>query len=914
MKGRNIYWILIILFIYSLTFSGLLFAQNAKVTKQLQKRITLHKENVPLQEVLDEIAQKGNLQLVFSETFIPAQRIISVDLNDVPAGEALAKVLAQTYTDYKITSAGQIVLVPSESGLSSQSGQSNYGKISGIVFDKETGNPLIGANVYLENTSFGAATDEDGTFFIENIPPGEYTVVVSYIGYAKQTAYITLEANDKIKLKFPLQPSLMDLDAIIVTGSRSGKERKSLASPVTVVSENELELMPIENISDLFEGKVPGGYTLDIGFQNRYRQTIALRGSQSFTSYNNTVKTYIDGVEVADYGYSPLATLDFNDIERIEILRGPMASTLYGSGASGGVIQIFTKKGISYGTRVRFRGYLSATSTPYVDKTPYGQNYSLSLSGGSSEKSFNLSLTRSIDDLPYPNNGVKDERWRFSAGANLTNGPLTVNVQAKFGSSIYGSTNNPLLLELAEERGWVNAPESWSRIMDRQYTNMDQLASIDVRHIIRSNWYQKLTLGYNKTHMKNNSRSPELVWYYDPDQGWTQIEKYYYLNRSWTKQSINWLTNAKIRMANNLTADMTAGFEHTIKTVDYLNSNLDVNPEVLRGISLDNGLVSNYEDINTGYFGEVVFGFREKLFLTTGLRLEDNSNYGSEYGLDKNPRVGFSYLFEHGNLQVKARSAWGQSTKAPLITQKDYQETAWAIFLANPNLGPETQSGYEIGADFYYGDFFSFEATYYDQVVKNGITPINVDDPTTPKREYQYQNINEFFNKGWEFAGKLLLNPFTISFSYTITDSKYGKNQSSLNWKYQEGATKLYTPQNTASLNIGYMLPAFIPGSYKGGFLGLDVSYTGKMLVDNYIRLYDGYYNPDIPRLDRDDPENLKWKDGFFKLRLRCNYWITNSLSVFLDIDNLTNYQKAAYNEITPSLGRITKIGMDIQL
>ena len=672
--------------------------------------------------------------------------------------------------------------------------------------------------------------------------------------------------------------------------------------------------MPITTINELFEGRVPSGYSLDIGFNNRYRQTIAIRGSQAFTSYNNTVKTYIDGVEVANYGYSPLASLDFNDIEKIEILRGPMASTLYGSGSSGGVIQIFTKKGRGHGTRIRFRGYGSATTTPYVSKTPLGQNYSLNMSGGSSEKNFNLDVFRSIDDLPYPNNGIKDKKWRFNGAIGLRNGPLMVNINAGFGSSIYGSTNNPLLEKLAKERGWTRAPSSWGKVMDRKYTNTNQLLSVNVRHVITSNWYEKLTLGHNKTSIKNSSRSPELIWFFDPDSGWKQIEKYYYLNRSWTKNSINYLTNSKVKLGMNITADLTAGFEHTISTVDYLNTNLDVNPKVLKGIALDNGLVTDYKDINTGYFGEAVFGYKNKLFLTTGLRLEDNSNYGDEYGLDKNPRVGLSYVFEHGNFLIKPRGAWGRSTKAPLITQKNYQESAWAIFLANPDLGPESQSGYELGTDFYYGDIFSFEATYYNQVVKNGITPVNVDDPNTPKREYQYQNINEFFNKGWEFAGKLLLNPFTVNFTYSITNSKYGKNQNAKNWKYKNGAKKLYTPQNTASLGIFYKIPAFFSNSYKGGFVGFDINYVGKMLVDNYIRLYDGWYNPDIPRLAPDDPENLKWKDGFYKVRFRGNYWITNYFSVFVDIINLTNYQKAAYNEITPSVGRVTKIGVDIQL
>ena len=912
MKKRPYIFFVALLLLFVL--SGLSFAQNSNTLKQLQKRITLHMENVPLNKVLDKIQEQANIQLVFSETFIPADRIVSVDFKDVPAGEALRKVLAQTSTDYKVTGGGQVVLVPSESGAGTNGSKSSSGTIAGLVYDSETDKPLAGANVFLENTSYGAATDEEGMFIIDNVPPGKYTVVVNYIGYSKKSTKITLDAGDKIKLNFALQQSLMDLDEIIVTGSRSGKEKRALASPVTIISENDLKLMPIDNMRDLFEGKVPSGYSLDIGFTNRNRQTIALRGSQAFTTYNNTVKTYIDGVEVADYGYSPLASIDYNDIEKIEILRGPMASTLYGSGASGGIIQIFTKKGSGGRTKFHFRAYGSATSTPWVDKTPYGQNYSLNLSGGSSERNYKVSLFRSIDDLPYPNNGVKDSKWRLNGSIGLTNGPLTMNVEAGFGSSVYGSVNNPLLLKLKEERGWTNAPSSWDKIPDRQYTNTNQLANIQLRHIITSNWYQKLTLGYNKTKIKNNSRSPDLIWYFDPDSGWTQVEKYYYLNRSWTKRSLNYLTNAKLGIGTDFTADLTAGVEHTVSDVDYLNTNLDVNPEVVRALALDNGLVTNYQDINTGYYGEAVFGYKNSLFLTAGLRLEDNSNYGPEYGLDKNPRVGLSYAFEVANFQIKPRASWGQSTKAPLITQKDYQESAYAIFLANPDLGPETQSGYEGGIDLYYGDIFSFEVTYYDQVVKNGITPINVDNPDTPKREYQYQNINEFFNKGWEFAGKVLLNPFTINFTYSSTDSRYGENQSSANWKYKNGAKKLYTPQSTASLGIGYKVPAFIAGSYKGGFVGLDVMYTGKMLVDNYLRLYDGFYNPDIPRLDPNDPENLKWKDAFYKIRLRFNYWFTNYLSVFVDVVNLTDYQDGAYNEITPAVGRVTKFGLDIQL
>ncbi len=914
MKKKKIIRTALFIFLSILLNIPLQAQSSSGVQKQLQNRITLQMENVPLKEALHKIAEKGGFKLLFSETFIPTNRIVSVNFNDVPAENALHKILAQTSTEFKVTGGGQIVLVPSVADPVSQQGAASTGTIAGSVYDSQTDEPLVGANVYLENTSFGAATDKDGMFIINNVPPGKYTVVATFVGYSKHTDSITLEAGDKAKLNFALQPSLMDLDAIVVTGSQGGREKRELANPVTVVSENDLKLMPIESMNDLFEGRVPGGYTLDIGFASRNRQTIALRGSQAFTTYNNTVKTYIDGVEVADYGYSPLASLDYNDIEKIEILRGPMASTLYGSGASGGVIQIFTKGGSRRGSRIRFKSYATATSTPYVDKTPLGRYFSLNLSSGSPGKDFTIGVSREINDLPYPNNGVKDGKWRFSGGANITSGSFIINMKASFGSSIYGSVNNPYLLKLAKERGWTNTPDSWNKISDRQYTNADQLASMSIRHIISPSWYQNLTLGYNKSTIENNSRSSDLVWVYDPTAGWTQVEKYYYLNRNWTKRTIKWFTNSKQTFAENFSADMTAGFEHTLQNTEYLNTNLDVNPEKLRAHSLDNGIISNYDNINTGYFAETVLGYRNRLFLTTGIRLEDNSYYGPKYGLDKDPRVGLSYVYEFGKIMAKPRVAWGKSTKAPSVTQKDYHETAWAIFLANPKLGPETQSGYEAGADLYFSDIFSFEMTYYDQLVKNGITVVSVDDTSTTKKEYQYQNINEFFNKGWEFAGKLLLNPFTVNFTLSINNSTYGDNQSSSNWRYKKGNKKLYTPENTASVGIAYKIPALIPGSKKGGYVGMDLNYTGKMLVNNVLRQYDGYYNPNIDRLAPDDPKNLKEKDGFYKIRLRGNYWFTDYLSVFVDVINLTNYQKAGYNETVPSLGRITKIGLNIQL
>ncbi len=888
--------------IFQALFVNMIFAASPAKAQNLSNiKITLEIKNVTLKKALDQIQNQTGYRFVYSNSEIPLNQSTTL----IATNESLENVLRKLAEQHNITFKQinkQIVIKKSNVEIKKNKVEPNT-KIFGKVINAETGEPLIGANIVIKGTAKGASTDSDGEFVIKNLEPGNYTIVVNYIGFIKQAEKIKVIANRTVEINFELQPSLLDLNEVIVTGSQSGRQKRALANPVTTISDDELKFMSIDKIDDLFEGRVPGGYSLELDYQNRKNQTISLRGSQSFNSYNNTVKMYIDGVEVADYSFSPINTLDYNDIDRIEILRGPMASTLYGSGSSGGVIQIFTKKGIRSGTKIRFKSYVTTTSTPYVEKTPIGQYYSFGISSGSSDKGFHFGLYRSVSNLPYPNNGINDKDWKLNGGLNMRTGPFSIDLKASYGSSIFGSVNNPYILDLAKERGWTALPSFYKDIRDHKYSSIDQRASINLRHVISDKWYQNLTLGYNKTSYENVALA-------------STNNKYQYLDRTWQKNTISWFINTRQNFMRNYTADITAGIEHTIQKSNYLNSNLDVVPEDIRAKSLQSGIVNNYGYTNTGYYGEAVIGYKNKLYLTAGMRFEDNSYYGDKYGLDKNPRIGLSYVFEKKGFVLKPRISWGSSSTAPKEFQKEYQKTSFVTILANPNLGPESQSGYEAGLDFYYREWASLEITYYNQVVKNGITGVNVDDPNTPEREVQYQNINEFFNKGWEFSGKVLFNPVSVDFTFTIINSEYGKNPfntdpNKVDWKYKEGARKLYTPDYTGFLGISYLVPAILPFSNKGGEIGLNVMYTGKMLIVNTLRLYDGYYNPDIGRISSKDQEYLTEKEGFFKINFRSSYWITDYASIFFNIDNLTNYQKGGYSNVTPSIGRVIKAGLE---
>jgi len=222
--------------------------------------------------------------------------------------------------------------------------------ISGTVTD-ESGNPLIGANVIVEGTVVGAATDIDGIFSINYIPEGEYTLLVSYFGYKDQL----LTTSDTQNLNFILQQDVFDMDKVVVTGIASERSIGNTEVSVSRVDASELsETNSFSDMGQLLYGKVAG---VDIrkasgnvggGWRFDVRAGGGLNGSEQPV-------IYVDGIRIdnAEYntsftggqGFSTLADLNPEDIESIEVLKGPAGATSYGTNGSNGVVIITTKKG-----------------------------------------------------------------------------------------------------------------------------------------------------------------------------------------------------------------------------------------------------------------------------------------------------------------------------------------------------------------------------------------------------------------------------------------------------------------------------------------------------------------------------------------------------------------------------------------
>jgi TonB-linked SusC/RagA family outer membrane protein len=224
--------------------------------------------------------------------------------------------------------------------------------IDGSVKDAVTGAPLPNAQVMIAGTTIGTATGPTGTYRLTNVPVGTVELRVRLIGYAAATKSVPVALGQTARADFALTQSALQLEAVVTTGTGAAVETKKLGNTDATVDLSDLKNAPIQNPSEALAARVPGVSVLPSSGMTGAGARIRIRGSASLSQSNNPI-IYIDGVRSDNGGSgvgggvatSRLDDIDPSSIERVEILKGAAAATLYGTEASNGVIQIFTKKG-----------------------------------------------------------------------------------------------------------------------------------------------------------------------------------------------------------------------------------------------------------------------------------------------------------------------------------------------------------------------------------------------------------------------------------------------------------------------------------------------------------------------------------------------------------------------------------------
>jgi TonB-linked SusC/RagA family outer membrane protein len=356
----------------------------------LEKRISIHAVDQPFINVLSEIAEKGNLRLVYQKKDLPDKNV-TLNSDNISVQDALKDLLlAGEAINIYTSSNGQTVIISKEKNLEASNMDRIVieGNIRGSVSDSETGQTLPGANISIEELEVGTITNNDGEFEITGIRAGSYTVIISYVGYKSVRRDLVVQDGQTSTLNIGLEPDLLGLEDVVVTGVATSVKRRNLANAVESVDGESLNRTPAQSVEQGLQGKVTGANIQSNSGAPGGGMQVNLRGVSSINADAQPLYV-VDGVILSNEAVSGgmgkiteqsggdndpaqdnmvnrVADINPNDIENIEVLKGASASAIYGSRASNGVIIITTKRGrvgkpqINFSQRV---GYFDLSNT-----------------------------------------------------------------------------------------------------------------------------------------------------------------------------------------------------------------------------------------------------------------------------------------------------------------------------------------------------------------------------------------------------------------------------------------------------------------------------------------------------------------------------------------------------------------------
>jgi TonB-dependent starch-binding outer membrane protein SusC len=247
----------------------------------------------------------------------------------------------------------QSVVLAGLLALTSWSSAQAQGSLTGIVTDAQSRRPLSSAQVFIVGSGFGGLTNASGRFLIANVPAGQHTLRVELIGFTPAQQAVSVTTGQATSINLELREEALSLDEIVVTGTAGQARRREVGNQIAQVKVADVA-QPLADMGALLQGRMAGARVQMGQGSVGSGADIRLRGNVSFALSNQPL-IYIDGqraqsepitaVGGAETPYNPLNDLNPDDIERVEVVKGPAATTLYGTEAAAGVIQIFTKRG-----------------------------------------------------------------------------------------------------------------------------------------------------------------------------------------------------------------------------------------------------------------------------------------------------------------------------------------------------------------------------------------------------------------------------------------------------------------------------------------------------------------------------------------------------------------------------------------
>jgi TonB-linked SusC/RagA family outer membrane protein len=318
--------------------------------------VTLELQDVPLRDALKAIAAQGRVSLVYASSTVPLDRRISIRVRGLPVADALRAVLHGTEVEVRETAPGQITLVRRAEPPEDRDAPAPppAGVVSGRVSDSASGAPVPKAAVSIDAGAHRTMTNDAGLYRFTDVPSGAHVVSVRRIGYAPAERSVVVVEDGAATLDFVLSPVASRLEGVVTTVT-GPQRRLEIGNAIgTIDADSVVREAPVTSLSDLINARVSGTQVVLNNGLTGTSPRIRIRGLNSLTVGNDPLLV-VDGIRVDNstgtlgkgYGQTSGRFNDLNpeEIESVEIVKGPSAATLYGTDAANGVIVVKTKRG-----------------------------------------------------------------------------------------------------------------------------------------------------------------------------------------------------------------------------------------------------------------------------------------------------------------------------------------------------------------------------------------------------------------------------------------------------------------------------------------------------------------------------------------------------------------------------------------
>jgi TonB-dependent starch-binding outer membrane protein SusC len=698
------------------------------------------------------------------------------------------------------------------------------GTVTGTVVDSQTGRALSGVQVFVPGTSVATMSRAQGRFDLRNVPAGETVIRAEMIGYAPREQTVSVSAGETLTVDFQLSAQAIGLRELVVTGTAGEMERRAMGNVVASVNAAELtERMHMTTIGDLLQHRVPGMAVYSPAGTHGIAPVIQLRGLTSVSLPSDPV-IYIDGVRVdgshdrdgvwlGGQHTSRMQDISPHDIERIEVVKGAAAATLYGTQGSNGVIQIFTKRGaagepqwtleVSGGFErmatdtfpgrlfTQFQGPDGFQAQDPIQEVGngYHQRYNLSVGGGTDNLRYYLAggLRRGEASIRPETNWERHYSTRANIDALVSqNMTITANTSVSFSDariprgenaweSIYQSFAAGIPYTATEQRpyGEPGGNIEAHATMEHMQGTRRATSGITVDHSPMDWLRHRATLGMDWYTEETTTYFP----FGYTGMFYPQGNKLNH-TRQFRDITVDYRASISRTLSPSVGLQFSAGSQANFTDIVRVEAFGDQFPgpglETVAAAANTSAGEWITREVNAGVFVDQTLEVWDRLFLGAGVRLDGNSAFGDEFRYQAYPKASLAYNISDEDFwpthlvpTMKLRTAYGAAGRAPAqfaadrtygpISGKMGMPAVTPANIGDPDLGPETSYEFEIGFDAgLWDDRVGMEFTVWRHRTVDALMNVNF-PPSQGFLQSQFVNLGEVRNEGVELMLNTLL-------------------------------------------------------------------------------------------------------------------------------------------------------------